>query len=99
MGKKITLKLQKGEETKELQIGTGMFGLAKAIRPISKALKEGWELVDVSGDDPKMVGVIQGFLSDYRKDPEHFQVEPKALVKTAFEIKRKDKKEPESKGN
>lgn len=50
MGKSIVLKLEKDGETKEISFRTSGMGLVRGLRHISSAYKEGWNLIDCSGD-------------------------------------------------
>jgi len=50
MGKSVTLKLEKDGETKEITFKTSGLGLIKGLKHINGAYKQGWALVDVSGD-------------------------------------------------
>lgn len=80
---KVTLKLEKEGQHQELEFTTGLSSLVHAGKEIRKFMKEGWKLVDCSGDDWTIIHYIRGEIDRYALDPAKYQTDIKAAVKTA----------------
>lgn len=83
---KVRLKLEKEGQHQDLEFTTGVSSLVHAGKQLRKFMKEGWQLVDCSGDDPAIIGYIQGEIQSYAQDPAKYQTNIKAMVKTATAV-------------
>jgi len=98
--KSVTLWLEKNGETLELTMETGSkLGMLKCAKKAARLAKQGWQLINITGNDEATVGLFKGLIAGYKTgDP----VPIKRMVKTAgisavpASIKRLLKKDKET---
>lgn len=79
---KLQLTLERNGETKELNASLSVH----TIREIKQAMKDGWELKDVQGDNPHIVSYIKEQIEKYNQDKEHYKASVMETVKVATSV-------------
>lgn len=96
MGKNIVLFLEREvggvKEKKTIKLKLTPISAAKKIKEIRKSMKEGWNLIDCTGDNPKVVEFLKTQISSWEADKKGYKVPIRETVKMGVNLAPKPKK-------
>jgi len=83
---KVTLILEKDDERTEYTFKTSMWSLLKSAKKINHFIKEGWKLIDCTGDNQQIVAFIKKQIQAYEANPKTYSGSVKETVGVASNV-------------
>jgi hypothetical protein len=83
---KVTLFLEKDGERTEYTFKISMWSLLKSAKKINHFIKEGWKLIDCTGDNQQFIGFIRKQIQAYEANSKTYSGSVKETVVVASNI-------------
>lgn len=82
----LTLYLEKNGETKTISFRLSPVSAAKKVGDIKRAMKEKWNLVDVTGGTEAVRNYIKNEIESYNANPKEYSVSVKKTISVATKV-------------